>query len=187
MNGLGKRKRHQICHCAPVRRLVRQSVLLWHGTGGRGFLRRCAHRLGMTGAVRVVAVYVSVVRPCGSMWASTPTKRYAAGIDPYEMFAALRRNGGVRSPRPTLYRSVLPTCHILLFRCLQKGGQSRPPLRNRREFSYTQKGRGRTPPLRTSIASSASGGQSRPPLRRNAAITPPLIPPNTFRPIWPAR
>ena len=75
-------KDRQICHCEPVTDVTGAAIrfpfampcitpCLW----GRGFPRRCAHRLGMTGAVVGVTVCVSVVRPCGSMWASTPTKR----------------------------------------------------------------------------------------------------------------
>ena len=45
---------------------------------------------------------------------------HAAGIDPYEMFAALRRNGGVRSPRPTSTDATL---------CDKRGRGRTPPLR----------------------------------------------------------
>ena len=114
------------CHCESVRRLVRQSVLLWCGARGCGFQsgakgtrarqtsreyarpRRCAHRLGLTGVAIFGTVYVSVVRCNGSMWASTPTT--SCVLLPQKTAILCRfllPCGGVRSPRPTS-RSPLP-------------------------------------------------------------------------------
>ena len=129
----------RLCHCEPVTDVtgaaIRSplaapciSVCRW----GRGFPRQSADWLGMTGAVRVVAVCVSVVRPCGSMWASTPT---TSCVSLPQNTAILCRFllpcGGVRSPRPTLYRGVFSNTPCSPISAFASGGQGRPPLQHR--------------------------------------------------------
>ena len=175
------------CHCEPVRRLVRQSVLplphrALHPAVGdadssrarkerapdrprgnmRGHAGDVGHRFGMTGATVFVAVCVSVVHPCGSMWASTPTTECV----PLPQNAAILcrfalPHGGMRSSRPTKFTVPFP---------LNGGrtGSSAPTTRVRLSIV----GRGRTPPLRNSPYPflSTAGGQGRPPLQRGCVL-----------------
>ena len=160
-------KDRQICHCEPVTDVTGAAIrfpfampcitpCLW----GRGFPRRCAHRLGMTWRVRVGNRCVSVVRCNGSMWVgrernARPTD--LAGIceaasTPTTKCVPLPRNtailcfvllpcGGVRSPRPTLYRGVLSTYRVLLFWRLHRADRVVRPYNERCVLFNTNKHR----------------------------------------------
>ena len=158
-NGLGERKDLQICHCEPVTDVTGAAIrspfavpCITPCRWGRGFPRRCAHRLGMTGA----CACRYRVRLRGAV------QRVDVGIDPYNEMRSSAANaailhhfllscGGVRSPRPTTidaapFLIVLHTPTVLP----ASGGQSRSPLRNS-SYPFLSTRAGQSPAPTTTI------------------------------------